>query len=469
VSAGPDIQFCLGSSGQLLASGAVAYNWLPISGLNDPAIPDPFCSATVSTVYTVTGTDANGCKNFDSVAVTVLTLPAPDAGPDQTICEGDQAQLTGSGGSTYSWQPALGLSDPTIANPLAQPATTTTYTVTVTDANGCPGNDSVTITVNPVPVVSAGPDIVTCIGMPVQLSAAGGINYSWQPASSLSDPNVANPMASPNSTTTYTVTVTDANGCVNADSVQLTVFLLPPADAGPDQAICPGDTATLSGSGGVNYQWQPAGTLSDPSVPAPHAFPAANVTYTITVTDVNGCVATDSVTVTVHPAATASAGLDQTIVAGESIALQGSGGGSYLWSPPGSLSNPTAQNPIATPLVTTMYFLVVTSPHGCLAADSVLITVVNPTVLDIPTAFTPNGDGLNDIFAPIITSGFSLEYFVVYNRWGDVVFETNNPGVGWDGTYEGVLQPISTFVFIVRGRDPENQPVLRSGNVTLLR
>jgi gliding motility-associated-like protein len=469
VSAGADVQICAGASTQLSATGGVSYLWVPPIGLSDPSIANPIASVVTTTVYTVTATDGNGCENSDSIIVSVLSALPANAGPDQTICAGDAAQLVGSGGVIFSWLPVSGLSDPSIANPVAQPANTTTYTLTVTDTSGCQGSDSVTILVSPSPAASAGPDVSGCAGIPLQLNASGGLMYAWSPATGLSDPTIANPVATPATTTSYTVSVTDANGCSDTATVLVTVLPSPVADAGPDQELCSGDTASLMGSGGLNYSWQPAVGLSDPGVSNPLAYPVTSTTFTLTITDVNGCSDADQVDITVNPAVIASAGQDQTIVLGTSVVLQGSGGVSYLWNPVGTLSNPFSQNPVATPVATTLYYVVVTSVDGCTGSDSVMITVVNPTVLEMPTAFTPNGDGLNDVFIPAIAGGLTLERFAVYNRWGDLVFETTDLSQGWDGRCDGVEQPIGAYAFTLRGRDTLNRRFVSQGSVTLLR
>src|SRR5690606_4474307 len=155
------------------------------------------------------------------------------------------------------------LSNPNIANPIATPGVTTTYTVTVTDGNGCQDTDEVTVIVNPLPTADAGADQGVCIDGSVNLSASGGVSYSWAPAATLSDPTIANPIATPVATTSYTVTVTDSNGCQNYDDVTVTVNPLPVIDAGADQTICfSPQVATLTSSGGLSYVWMPGGLAS---------------------------------------------------------------------------------------------------------------------------------------------------------------------------------------------------------------
>jgi gliding motility-associated-like protein len=378
--AGADVSICIGSSTNLAASGGVSYAWLPATGLSATNIVNPVANPAVTTTYTVTVTDANGCVATDDVTVTVNPLPIADAGADVSICIGSSTNLAASGGVSYAWSPATGLSATNIANPVANPAVTTTYTVTVTDANGCVATDDVIVTINPLPLANAGPDAPICIGGSTNLAASGGVSYLWSPATGLSATNIANPVANPAVTTTYTVTVTDANGCVATDDVTVTVNPLPIADAGADVSICIGSSTNLAASGGVSYAWSPATGLSATNIVNPVANPAVTTTYTVTVTDANGCVATDDVTVTVNPLPIADAGADVSICIGSSTNLAASGGVSYLWSPATGLSATNIANPVANPAVTTTYTVTVTDANGCVATDDVIVTI-NPLPL----------------------------------------------------------------------------------------
>ncbi|RMG91885.1 MAG: hypothetical protein D6706_17760, partial [Chloroflexi bacterium] len=221
--------------------------------------------------------------------ITVKPGPTANTGPDAMICPGGSTTLSASGGTSFIWHPGDGLSDSTIANPVASPSTTTRYIVEVFDNFGCSDTASVLVTVAAPPQANAGPDDSICSGGSTTLTAAGGVAYSWSPASSLSNPNSATTQASPLTTTTYTVTVTDANGCTATDDVTITVLPAPVANAGPDVTICKGQSTQLSASGGVSYTWSPATGLSATNIPDPVASPQSTTTYSVTVTDANGC------------------------------------------------------------------------------------------------------------------------------------------------------------------------------------
>ena len=324
-------------------------------------------------------------------------MPVVDAGQDQTVCNGTATQLLATGASTYTWTPATGLSCTTCDNPAASPNTTTTYTVTGTDVNGCVDTSQVTIVVNPLPTISAGAGQAYCIGGSAQLQASGGVSYIWSPATDLSCPTCPNPVANPLTTTTYTVTGTDANGCSDTSSVTITVNPLPVIDAGADQNICAGAFAQLQATGAVSYVWTPSTGLSCTTCPNPSSSPAATTLYTVTGTDANGCVGTDQIEVSVSQLPTVSAGPNQTICAGSSAQLQATGASSFSWTPATGLSCTGCANPIAAPSVTTTYTVVGIggSTNNCSNTSQVTITVVPvPTVSAGANASFCDGDSV---------------------------------------------------------------------------
>lgn len=367
---------CPGSTAQLSASapGATSWSWSPAGSLSSSTISNPVASPTITTTYTVTISNGS-CSSTASLTVTVNPAVAASAGPDVAICNGGNTTLSASGGTSYSWLPAASLSNPAIFNPVASPGVTTTYTVTVTDANGCMNTDAVTVTVNALPTANAGQDVAICQGSFATLSASGGNTYSWNPSATLSNANISNPVASPTVTTTYSVTVTDANGCTNNDAVVVTVNALPAANAGPDVSICASASTTLNASGGVSYSWSPSSSLSSSNISNPVASPASSTTYTVTVTDANGCINNDSVTVSISSSMTVSAGPDLMICNGSSIQISANATGTYSWTPAASLNSSTASSPLASPTVTTTYTVTVTNSSGCSGSDTITVNV----------------------------------------------------------------------------------------------
>ncbi|MCP4082770.1 MAG: hypothetical protein GY743_21285, partial [Planctomycetaceae bacterium] len=227
-----------------------------------------------------------GCTDSDDVIVTVNPVPQADAGPDVAVCDGECTTLTASGGINYLWSNSA--TAPSID---VCPSNTTTYIVTVTDANGCTASDDVIVTVNPLPVADAGPDVAVCLGDCTLLTASGGVSYFWSNQETTASIDVC-----PNTATTYTVTVTDANGCTDSDDVTVSINPNPTAEAGKDVAICNGDCTLLTAIGGQTYLWSNNETTASIDV-----CPNTTATYTVTVTDANGCTDSDDVIVTVNP------------------------------------------------------------------------------------------------------------------------------------------------------------------------
>lgn len=308
VNLGTDQSICDGDSYQMAPAGLVGGEqifWNPTTGLDNPSVSNPTATPAATTTYSLGIIDANGCANADDIEITVNPLPIADAGSDQVLCEGNPVNMAASGGVQYAWNPATDLADATSPITQASPAVTTNYTVTVTDANGCEDTDDVTISVNPIPIVSAGVDATICNQENVQLNASGAQDYSWSPTIGLDDPNISNPTFSGSNTTIFTVTGTDANGCSATDDVEVTVFPLPVADFEEPLDDCLGNTTFItdnSSGNGLIYAWTfgDGNTSADPS-PSNDYATAGTYNINLVLTDANGCQATDAASVTIFP------------------------------------------------------------------------------------------------------------------------------------------------------------------------
>ena len=307
MTAGPDVSVCAGGTVQLQASGATQYFWSPATGLSANNIANPIANPQQTTTYIVAGLTGSGCVSLDTIVVTVNPRPVIQAGSDLFVCNGNPVQLNATGGVSYSWAPASGLSASNIANPMANPAVTTRYVVTGTNANGCTNNDTVMVY---VPVINAGSNQTICRGGTATLGASltgyvgTGVTYSWSPATGLSATNVANPSASPLSTTIYTVTATTVEGCVLSGSVAVIVNPTPSIDAGINMSIAPGASVVLNATatGGIlpyAISWSPVAGLSAVNILSPTASPTVTTTYYLTVSGNNSCGAIDSITITI--------------------------------------------------------------------------------------------------------------------------------------------------------------------------
>jgi gliding motility-associated-like protein len=274
--------------------------------------------------------------------------------------------------------------------------------------------------------------------------------------------------------TVYTVKAFIGPRCFAADNVVVNLTPYSIANAGNDTTICYNTVAQLSGStDGTFVGWSPPNGLSNPASLTTTARLRTTATYVLTTVNGLGCVTHDTVTVKVNPQVIASAGRDTAIVVGQILQLHGTGGANYVWTPPTGLDNPHIQNPKGVydgSFDSIRYSLTVTDTTGCGDEATVLVKIfkTNPRIF-VPTAFTPNGDGKNEFVAPIAVGISKIDYFRVYNRWGQMVFETSVNGKGWDGRLGGQPQATGTYVWIVQGTDYLGKVVFDKGTVTLIR
>jgi gliding motility-associated-like protein len=355
--AGNPVIICQGATTTLHATGGGSYLWTPGNASTANFLVTP----ATTTTYTVVVSTAAGCRDTDNVTVTVRPKPVAVASNDTMVCRNSPLTLVASGGGNYLWTPGSSTSS-SIA---VSPATTTTYTVRVTNSFGCQDTNQVRVRINPLPTANAGNDTTICLHAGVTLTASGGGSYSWSPISASSSSIYITPLSS----AYYRVTVTDANNCSAMDSVQVIVNPLPAANAGNDRAICINGQTTLIATGGGNYFWTPGSFTSDTIV----LSPIVTTDYTVRVTDLNGCQASDTVTVKVNGNPVAFAGNDSAICMNSSMTLTASGGGNYSWSPGGS----TSSSLTVSPLITTNYTVTVTDSNSCTDNDVIRI-IVNP-------------------------------------------------------------------------------------------
>ena len=391
-----DVSICRGNSTQLMARGGINYQWSPEQGLSCADCPTPVASPDRTTTYHVRAIDSSGCSFENSVTVTV-TENDVDAGPDRTICSDTEVQLNATGGDSYQWTPPTGLSCTDCPDPVASPTRTRTYYVIGTDATGCNGLDSVTIQVDEDCISE---DVRICRGSSTQLRVRDGISYQWSPAQGLSCADCPTPVASPDRTTTYHVRVIDSSGYSFEDSVTVTV-LEANVDAGPDRTICSSTEIQLQATGGESYQWSPSTELSCTDCADPIASPTRTRTYYVTGTDSAGCKGVDSVTIQVDENCI-DAGQDIRLCRGDTVQLSVAGWESYQWSPADGLSCDDCPEPLAYPDKTTVYRVKGIASDGTSATDSVVVEVVEPTILRVRTAQFNERLQTNSLTVPIV-------------------------------------------------------------------
>jgi PKD repeat protein len=360
-----------------------------------------------------------GCR--DTIYNTVTVIDKPPilmAFRDTLICNVDTVQLNATGSGAISWTPNYNIINSTSVIPSVFPKTTTVYTVEFNE-NGCRNTDSVRVRVVSSVNLTASSDTAICANDRVQLSAnTDGLHYAWAPDPTLSNPNILNPIATPAVTTTYRIT-SKTGGCTATENVVVTVIPKPIVNAGNDVDICYNSTTQLNAqTNGTAFTWSNASSLSDASVLNPIATPKATTSYVLAATDISsGCPkpSYDTVTVTVLPKVNAFAGNDTVIIANLPLQLKATGGINYQWSPATGLNNPNIQGPIAlldgNPEYVS-YLVTVADRAGCFDTASIAIRVykTGPEIF-VPTGFTPNGDGRNDIFRPIYVGMKTIDYF----------------------------------------------------------
>lgn len=273
---------------------------------------------------------------------------------------------------------------------------------------------------------------------------------------------------------TYTVSLAVQaipEGCVDTIAKQIVVFPLPQPNALGGE-ICLGESLQLNANGGESFIWTPDEFLDNPNVANPTAFPDVTTEFTVSVTDENGCENETSATVVVYQPLIPQEEI-YTIIIGEEVELNvfAGNGYSYEWTPDIWISCTDCPNPIFQPLADTTYFVTISDDLGCFDIVSRYEFIVLPlSSIDVPDVFTPNGDGVNDI---IYVRGWGIEeieYFRIYNRWGELVFETNDPEIGWDGKYKGVLQQADTYAYVVVAKAYIfNEPITKEGFINIIR
>ncbi len=282
-------------------------------------------------------------------------------------------------------------------------------------------------------------------------------------------------MVQPAKTTQYFVTA-NLGKCEDKDTIQVKTVPYPIANAGKDTIVCFGEKILLQGKvTGSRFLWSPSGTLSNPRLLQPYAVTYTTTFYVLTVSDTVGCnkQVRDTVLITIAPPVKAFAGNDTAILVNQPLQLLATGGTQFIWSPEYGLSNASIANPIALitdPIDSIRYQVKVSVPGGCSATDDIAVKIFNtgPDIF-IPSAFTPNQDGLNDKLKPFTVGIQQLLYFSVYNRWGQLVYTSKEINKGWDGKLAGQPQPAGTYVYSAEGIDYLGKRIQKKGTTVLIR
>jgi gliding motility-associated-like protein len=336
-------------------------------------------------------------------------------------------------------------------------------------ANCRVASNPVTVTIHDLPLATASGNSPVCEKALVNLTASGGAAYLWSgPAGFSAAVSAPSFIAQNNSSGQYNVTVTDQFGCKNTAAVTVVANPKPIVVVSATQKICEGDSVRLQASGGLSYLWSPALGLSAIDIANPMANPVDTTIYSVVVSNTINCTDTGMIIVNVLKKPTANAGPDKILLKGQSVLLEGIVGGSgvsFSWTPVTYLNNPLLEQPIATPLNDMLYSLEVVSAANCgIASDEVFVKVYND--IYVPTAFSPNNDGLNDTWRIEALVAVPNAKLMVYNRFGTIVFETTGNSREWNGTYKGQALPTGSYVYMI---DLKNGRPIKKGTVMILR
>jgi gliding motility-associated-like protein len=420
---GDDTVLCAGDSRILNATypGATSYQWS--TGATSPSI-----QVTQTNSYRVTVTSAKGCTASDTVTISFISAPDVDLGPDISICLSDTPIVLQSpqpAGARYLWSNGLGYPEMTVTRNGA-------HWLEVSIGN-CKGSDTVYVKLIPDPEVYIGADTVICEQRPLRIGTeVPGATYLWSTGATTTHINV-------NATGSYSLEV-DLEGCKRSDTVLITAMPAPEVDLGPDRDICPDETLILDVSlpGNNIYEWNTGASTSSYAATTPGA-------YRVQVTTEYGCTGTDSVTLVNHPLPLVMVGPDTVVCEETPLLLRPlfmSNAESFRWSD-GSTGE--------TLWITQGGEYILTGVNRCgTGSDTIQVQSIFCDIW-VPNAFTPNGDGVNDLFRVLGNSG-RLEGFElsVFNRWGQRIFHTDNTKMGWDGRFNGGDAPVGTYVYQMR-------------------
>ncbi len=509
------------------------YQWSPALNLDCPTCPTTSINIENPTddpifLNYVLIEDLGGCTINHQLTLNVFDEPGiVDDLP--AMCPEGSVFLNAEPGILYNWA-GEGIIDPSLSTQEVSPMATTTYSLTVTDNNNCVGTDEIEVIVYPSPLAEAGPDEEYCVEDLVSLNATQNSNYSyqWSPANQLNNANLPNPIIIDNQNTTYSLTVTDGNSCTAVDEVTITFDEGPELSLSiTEETICDGETITLEVSGAQTYQWTPSIGLDCDICPVVEANPTETTIYTVFGYNENGCESSSTITVTVnddflmgeeiqylcegdtliildslifeaitfcdtliamngcdsiHCVEVIEANppnfsfpLDITVEAGMEVTLDLDPDLTYTFDPPGII--PDCQNCSEVTFTleeTTEFSVSISNPEGCESRENIKIDVFRRCLADnlvYPKAFSPNGDGVSDNFCTVLPENHleQVKSMKIYNRWGNIVYESSGNDACWDGTYNGKEQPSDVYIYVVVVGCSNRKDDIVKGDLTLIK
>ena len=461
----PITPICPGESYQLEAFGGQFYEWTPSGLLDDPSSPTPTATIDQTTTFSVTVSDTCGSETLE-VTLEVFNNSI-SISPETTVCVGNSVPLEVFGTGTVEWNPPIYLNDPNSFTPICTPDTSITYIATVTTDDGCVNEDTTSVTVffdAPVPIMDD--NVELCLGAQAPIIVGGGDYYNWLPDPFIVSSDGAAAVINPTENQWFYVEVGNACGTI-IDSIYASVIEIE-ITAGNDTIICPKEPAYLWAEGATFYEWQPSGTVVSQFGNEVTVIPNSSTNYMVIGIDENGCFDTAYVYVALYPYPSFETTNDVIAFYGDEIQLEAYAdqAGSFVWSPAEYLSCIHCFNPIATPNQEITYEVTFTDLNGCSSEE--YITISYDAVVYVPNTFTPNNDGINDVFE--ISGGNLLEMeCLIFNRWGEIIHTMKSPNDHWNGTYNGVNCQDGTYIWKLIYTDFTNKEYELSGHVNLIR
>jgi large repetitive protein len=472
---------CNGTATVSATGGTAPYSFQWNSGSNDT---NTVVTGLCPNNYNVLVTDAIGCIQTGQISISqpnplLASASVVNQPSCNQLCNGSIFTVVSGGtpGFSYAWSPA------SVTGSSGTNLCAGSYSVLVTDTNGCtvsifdtlvdPPALLITGTVTPAScntIADGAINTSTSGGTPAL--TAPGYTYQWSGGSTATSASLTNILVG-----NYTVVVSDSKNCTDTASFVVNSTVNIAVNAGPDTSACALSSITLNGSvnAGTSVQWiqlpNPPGTVVGTTATVTITPPVGTTQYVMTGTQ-SGCSMSDTITVTSNPVPTPDAGTTVSIFPGYTVALGGAptnpSGGTVYWTPGSGMTDSTVANPVISPSVTTTYTVYETNSFGCVALDTITITVLPEFV--IPNGFSPNGDGWNDVWQIDMIQLFPDCEVEVFNRWGEPLFYSKGYNTPWNGTYKGKPVPVGTYYYLIRLHDKEGKfPDHYTGPLTILR
>ncbi len=559
VDLGPDYSICTGDTTLLFATGGTSYLWTGNTGsMYCTQCPVNIVYPVQTETYTVQVTNAAGCVSYDSIVISVLSLPGGITNNSSSICQLTTAELSGPSGNgyQYEWSPSDLIDDPYSQFAVVESLDSTTlFQLTTIDTNGCRAIDTSTVNVLAVPRNFLPDTAAICQGDTITLNAPQQLTGHWNgPAGTMSCNFCGSTNVYPMQSSNYTASAFAINGCEGRDTVTVLVSVPSQPNLGDALSFCEGMELTIPATiyGGATYQWSPATGLNNATVAQPTVTLTNDQMYFVTITDTNGCVTTDSMQYILRDGSAISLNTDTTVCVGEMVTLYANmpyemaGNTTYQWydedgytvsnqnpievqvnvdasytliidnegCKPDTLTSNLSINP--TPSVDinalsfaresdsmtivansslsnlfewstgidscvgcssilveaiegTSYSVTVTNEFGCKAEANTTIRTFCDAEIFIPNSFSPNRDGVNDVFKARSIADIQIITFRIFDRWGNLVFEGSNDNAEWNGTYHGALAEPGVYVYYMEVKCPAGQVNFMKGNITMLR